>query len=112
MRQRQMRQLVAIKRLSYAKRRLEPGDTFEAPPSDAKIWILLGKARPRVEELPAPPARLVRKVVHTAADDLPPPDLVVNSLSLARDEYQLKLGKRPFHGWDVDELRRRISEAE
>lgn len=112
MRQRPMKQLVAVKRMSYAKRRLEPGDTFEAPASDAKIWILLGKARPRAEELPKPPARLVRKVIHAAADDVPPPDLVVNSLSLARDEYQLKLGRKPYHGWDVEELRRRISEAE
>lgn len=112
MRQRPMKQLVAVKRMSYAKRRLEPGDTFEATPSDAKIWILLGKARPRAETLQPPPQRLVRKVIHTVADEIPPPAVVENPLALARDEYQLKLGKRPFHGWDVEELRRRISEAE
>lgn len=33
-------------------------------------------------------------------------------LAETRADYQLKLGKKPYHGWDVEELRRRISEAE
>lgn len=33
-------------------------------------------------------------------------------LSALRVEYQEVVGKRPFHGWDADELRQRIAEAE
>lgn len=29
-----------------------------------------------------------------------------------RDQYKSVLGKRPFNGWDADELRRRMAEAE
>lgn len=36
------------------------------------------------------------------------PDL----LSELRAEYQKVVGKRPYHGWDEDELRKRIAEFE
>lgn len=111
------KQLVALKRMTYGTRRLLPGDEFEAKPSDAKVWILLGKARPRAEAIPAPPPRLVRKVIEAppVVTSPPPPvvqDAAPDALTQAREDYALKLGKRPYHGWDVEELRRRISEAE
>jgi len=33
-------------------------------------------------------------------------------LSRLRAEYQEAVGKRAFHGWDADEIRQRIEEAE
>lgn len=33
-----------------------------------------------------------------------------DALKALRDEYQLKMGKRPFHGWDADELRERLAQ--
>lgn len=32
-------------------------------------------------------------------------------LAALRADYQQALGKRPYYGWDADELRRRIAEA-
>ncbi|KFB10343.1 hypothetical protein [Nitratireductor basaltis] len=32
-------------------------------------------------------------------------------LSEAREEYQAVIGKRPYHGWDVETLRAKIAEA-
>lgn len=32
-------------------------------------------------------------------------------LSALRDEYEKVLGKRPFNGWDADELNSRIAKA-
>jgi hypothetical protein len=37
-------QLTAKKSFPYAKRQLRVGDTFEAPPSDARILVLVGRA--------------------------------------------------------------------
>ena len=37
----------------------------------------------------------------------PKPD----ELAELRAEYQAVIGKRPYHGWDADELRSRIAEA-
>lgn len=36
----------------------------------------------------------------------------VDELAELRAEYQEKVGKRPYHGWDADELRAKIEEAE
>jgi len=35
----------------------------------------------------------------------------VDELMELRAQYQAVVGKRPYHGWDVDELRKRITEA-
>lgn len=34
-----------------------------------------------------------------------------DDLGALRDQYQDAVGKRPYHGWDAAELRRRIAEA-
>lgn len=45
---------------------------------------------------------------HPAAPPAPAPD----DLTALREQYQTKVGKKPYHGWDADELRKRIAEAE
>jgi hypothetical protein len=121
-----MVKLIALDRMRYRTRRLLAGDEFEAKPSEAKIWVLLKKAKEAPLRPPAPlarpPAALVRKVAAPkpveapapaeAAAETPTPATPDADLAATREEYQTKLGKRPFHGWDVEELRRRISEAE
>ncbi len=48
-----MEQLTALKPFPYARKSLKPGDDFEASSKDARILIVIGKARRRVEA-PAP----------------------------------------------------------
>lgn len=50
-------QLVARKKLRYAKRSLVPGDAFEAKPRDARLLIAMGQA--------APPPKLVKATKRT-----------------------------------------------
>lgn len=40
------------------------------------------------------------------------PDPAAEELARLRAQYQQVLGRRPYHGWDADELRQRIIEAE
>lgn len=48
-----------------------------------------------------------------ATRELRPADPVApDLLSELRAEYQKVVGKRPYHGWDEDELRKRIAEFE
>lgn len=117
--------MVALDRMRYGTRRLLAGDTFEAPAAEAKVWMLLKKAKEAPARPPAalakPPAALVKKVPKKNEEPQPPvvaePEVAAvieeaDTLAATREEYQVKLGKRPYHGWDVEELRRRISEAE
>lgn len=117
--------MVALDRMRYGTRRLLAGDTFEAPAAEARVWTALKKAKEAPLRPPAalskPPAALVKKVPKKNEEPQPvaeQPDEVAaviaeaDTLAATREEYQVKLGKRPFHGWDVEELRRRISEAE
>ncbi|MDV3143286.1 MAG: hypothetical protein Q8761_02495 [Sweet potato little leaf phytoplasma] len=34
-----------------------------------------------------------------------------DDLAALRDQYQAAVGKKPYHGWDADELRKRITDA-
>lgn len=40
----------------------------------------------------------------------PAPVSDADALKALRDEYQQKTGKRPYHGWNADELRERIAQ--
>jgi hypothetical protein len=85
-----MTDLIAKKSMTYATRRLLPGDPFVARTrADARALIAIGKAESpdgddgdQKEEM----------------DDL-------------RAEYVKVVGKRPFHGWDAAILKDKIAEA-
>lgn len=101
-----MTEVTAVKSLIYATRHLKPGDDFATKTDrDASILVALGKAKiRRVPGKIAPaPAGLVEKV---SASKVPAGNLVA-----LRAEYAELVGKKPFHGWDAAELRRRIGEA-
>lgn len=68
------------------------------------------------ETLPTPPADLVAAVAKMDhdGDGFPggskaPPK--TDDIKAARSEYEKKMGKRPFPGWDVAELKRRMAAA-
>lgn len=63
-----MQKLVALKRMKYDTRRLEPGDTFEAKPAHASLWVKLKMAKDARQQgtLDAPPPALSRRVRRSA----------------------------------------------
>lgn len=104
--------LVALKPFRYATRRLIPGDHFDTKSnSDARVLIGTKRARhindrDRVDLAP-PPAAVLARVAPKAAPKPAADD--AGALKVARAEYEAKLGKRPFNGWDIAELRRRMA---
>lgn len=47
-----------------------------------------------------------------SADQQAAPPAPADDLAALRDQYQTVVGKKPYHGWDADELRKRIAEAD
>lgn len=90
----------------YGTRMLVTGDPFEATPRDAKVLIAakLAHRQRDIGSIQPPPSSLRAKVAKPAAVD--------DDLAAAREEYQTKMGKRPFHGWSADELRAKMADAE
>lgn len=89
--------LIAVRPLTYATRRLQAGDEFEASSQDARVLIAVKRAK-SVDEASEP---------GPAPSSQPPMD----DIAALRDEYLAAIGKRPFNGWDAAELRKRISAA-
>jgi len=48
----------------------------------------------------------------SASGSPPPPVANTDDLTGLRAEYQAKVGKRAYHGWDAAELRKRIAETQ
>jgi hypothetical protein len=99
-----MPKLIATKSFLYNTRRLLAGDEFEpVKPVHGRLLIAAKKAREvRTPGKVAPPPAALAKKVAPAADD---------EIAAARAEYQEKVGKRPFMGWDVETLRAKMAEA-
>lgn len=97
--------LRAVKNLTYATRRLLPGDVFEARPRDARVLLATRKVEAVREpaNVPAPPPAVVEKIKATTA---PADDRVA-----LRTEYERVLGRPPFLGWSAELLRERIAAA-
>jgi hypothetical protein len=97
--------LKAIRPLTYATRRLVPGDVFEVPERHGKI--LLATRKTKLVREPAavapPPPAVAEKIVQQTSED---------ELKLAREKYETVIGRRPYYGWDAETLRSKISEAQ
>lgn len=115
-----MQKLIATKSMTYATRRLMPGDAFEARPADARLLIAIKKAKAdRVPgTVPAPPASLAKQLRRDPLDhdgdgrkggSAAPSQ--TDDLPKLRAEYFAAFGKRPFNGWDAETLRSKIAEA-
>jgi hypothetical protein len=83
--------LIALRRMTYATRRLLPGDRFNASPGNARVLIAVKKAKSADEAV----------VVEASGDDL----------TIIRRQYHDIFGKQPFHGWDAETLLEKIAEA-
>lgn len=121
--------LIANRNMTYATRRLKAGDEFVASAKDANVLVRLKRASEvptalvqsaAAFKVPPPPPKPVAQPAEVAAvtsSETPP---VVHqaaatsdrgdALTVARAEYEDVVGKRAFHGWDEQELRRRIAE--
>lgn len=115
--------LTALKSFRYRTRRLLPGDEFDANDRDARALVAVKRARgvndrPKAT-LPEPPPELVARATTVAATEhrvepevneasTPAPE---DDLTALRAEYTEVVGRRPFMGWDGDELRRRMAEV-
>ena len=101
-----MKRLQAVKALTYATRRLLPGDTFEArSPRDHKVLLATKKVREHRDPVavPAPSPAVAEQI----AQQFPPAD----DVKVLRDQYTAAVGRQPFYGWSADVLRAKIAEA-
>lgn len=92
-----MPEMVALKSLKYATRRLEAGDRFEASKRDARALHAVGKAN-------YAPAYETRAMTAKASGMDP-------ERAALREEYRSVSDKAPFNGWDNETLRQKIAEA-
>lgn len=115
---------ITTRNMTYNTRRLKAGDEFTAQERDGKLLVKLGRAELKPSALvtpakpkfvpppppvipPAPPVVVTPESEASAPETETPP---VDTLAVARADYEAALGKRAFHGWDETELRRRIAE--
>lgn len=89
---------------SYMDRALKSRD-----PRYARILTKLGYA---TRHMQAEPTALVEDALPTVEPVEAEPATAVDELAELRAQYQSLVGKRPYHGWDADELRKRIDEAQ
>lgn len=109
----------ATRRLRYRTRMIVPGETFQASPGDARLLIAVKKAKAAdrvVGEIAAPPRSVADKIKAFDPDGDGAPGGSAKpaadpELPAVRAEYLEKVGRRPFPGWDVAELRRRMAEV-
>lgn len=94
--------MVATKPMRYGTRRLLAGDKFECPERHAKLFMILKRAKEHERaKVDIPPMPQGLKAQAAVSDET----------SALRAEYQAMLGRRPYHGWDAAELRRRMADA-
>lgn len=102
-----MTAMTATKMLSYNNRRLVPGEDFEAKsPRDLKVLLATRKAKLKREpgEVAPPPPAVAAKVAALVTA----PEQV---LAEARAQYEEKVGRRPYYGWTIEQLREKIAAA-
>lgn len=56
--------------------------------------------------------RIAMKMGYQRRDMVAEPIRSTDELAELRAEYTEKVGRKPYHGWDADELRQKIAEAE
>ena len=93
-----MKNLVAKAHFSYATRRLVPGEPFQAKDRDARVLTAIGRAEYAREpgRIASPSQSLVAKAGGT-------------EMKALRAEYERKMGKKPFTGWNEAQLREKMA---
>lgn len=98
---------------------IKPGATVTIDVEDTRplerlpfLEIQFSEAGVPIGDLPPPPASLLEKAGNPLDDGKAGGStLVVGDIKALRAEYHKKLGKRPFPGWDAEELKRRMAKA-
>lgn len=120
--------MTATKMLTYANRRLQPGEDFEARSQrDVKVLLATRKAKVKRPEadVPAPPPEVEKRIVAVVTTNEAPVEPSVTSTSEAtiepkvetagddlaslRKTYEDLSGKRVYNGWDAAQLREKIA---
>lgn len=102
-------ELIANRRMTYATRRLLPGDRFIADERVARVLIATRKAT-KAHSTAGYEAQDtgVGAAAHELVGRADKPE---DDMAALRAEYTDVIGKRPFHGWDAGTLRAKIDEA-
>jgi hypothetical protein len=103
--------LKALKPMTYATRRLQAGDVFEAKSKrDHRVLLATRKVEAMREpaSVPPPPPAVAKKIAEAVAPAAPPAD---DDLAALRAEYERAVGRRPFMGWDAATLREKMAAA-
>ncbi len=129
------RSMIALRRIPnsnrYGTRQLLAGDPFDATHRDAKVLIAakLATRQRDIGKLNAPPLIVTDKISKAdrkkhkvdptdqpPAETQPQPETVdeapapADDTAAAREDYQAKVGKRPFMGWDAETIRAKMAE--
>lgn len=99
--------MIARKDLRYRTRRLKAGDHFRVKSrQEARVLAYMKKAD-----------LVDNENVKVALDDarervgLPPLSKDSEDIAVWREKYQAALGRRPFNGWSIAQLKEKIAEA-
>lgn len=90
------RPMINVSLQRYGTRMLTAGDAFEASRRDARVLVALKKAQYAGD---------------SDADGDAEPATEAEILSALRAEYQGKFGKRPFNGWNAEEIKAKLAAA-
>lgn len=104
--------MTAVKLVRYAGRKIQPGEPFDAKTAkDAKILVAIGRAQYSTAAIFDAPVQkpMVAAVPPVAA---PVPTDAADGMDALRAEYQARVGKRPWMGWDADTLRAKMAAHE
>lgn len=115
--------LVALRSFVYASRHLIPGDDFDTK-SERDAKVLVGARKARLErapvDLPPPPPAVAEQIKQAfppaaapapAETSAPGATDATDDLKSLRAEYESVIGKKPFGGWNAEQLRAKITEA-
>lgn len=96
--------VTALREVRYGGTTYRSGDAFEATDKDAGLLerigkVTRGKVNANPTDLPAEPE----------VSEEPAP---LDEMAELRAAYQTQFGRRPFMGWDADELRERMGTYE
>jgi hypothetical protein len=112
-----MPKLIATKALTYATRRLLPGDEFVARNRDARVLVAIRKAKPGEGVVIDDPKKKSAKRRHPLDHDAngkkggsKVADGDKEALATLRATYKEVVGKNAFNGWDATELQKRIGD--
>lgn len=101
----------ATKAMAYGTRRLKAGDPFEASRQDARVLNAIGKAEYSTRMLTAAEPRKQHPLDHDGDGRPGGSTSGGENMQALRAEYQAKMGKRAFPGWDAATLKAKMAEA-